>query len=442
MQTHDGNGGRPRTTARKRGDAVKLRLEAWNWRTGGFALAVGVSVFCVISTYISCHFAGRSHGLFPSLVNFFTLTNENNFGAWWSSTMLFMASLLAFEGFLRAPGGLERARTAYPWLAVSAISLVLSIDEGASIHERIGAWTGWGMWEASAPFGLVLSLMIAFAAYGLWRDPGRRASSVWLMISMALFGTVALQEHLEFQAPWWGTFAALRAVLEEGTEIIGMLILLRVAMAGSLAQRRESGADETPTFQFLGRYERPLLWAPLLLAPFIAHLSARLPDQQRGRPAAWAAAMIFSMAALVACNMTQRAKHPVVRPAILAILLGALSVQAFVLSSEVGRVVSKRLLVFGLTFSLLLAIQFSASVRTTRPAKVIVTALAGILLLLPFANASLFVQNVVVLIAGLGAWHLVASVPHQDPVWSKNTNNAQAAHERADLGASRPGFAR
>ena len=275
MQTQDGKGGGKRPPARERGDAVQLRLEAWNWRTGGFALAVGVSVFCGISTYISCHFAGRRHGLFPSLMDFFTLTHENNFGAWWSSTMLFMASLLALEGFLRSRGGSERERTAYPWLAVSAIGLVLSIDEGASIHERIGAWTGLGMWEASAPFGLVLVSMIAFAVYGLWRDPGRRAGSVWLMISMALFGTVAVQEHLEFQTPWWGTHAAFRATLEECTEIIGMLILLKIAMGGSLAPRGQRDYSGSGTFEFLRRYERPLFWVPLLLAPIIAHVRDR-----------------------------------------------------------------------------------------------------------------------------------------------------------------------
>ena len=58
--------------------------------------------------------------------------------------------------------------------------------------------------------------------------------------------TRALQEFLEHKIDWQTDVArAIRVALEEDTELLGMLILLRIAMANTAALAHQSTADQS-----------------------------------------------------------------------------------------------------------------------------------------------------------------------------------------------------
>jgi hypothetical protein len=96
-------------------------------------LVACVSVLVAASTFgqFSTYYLGHAH-LF-GLVNLLSLDREANIPSWYASTTLLLCSaLLGFIAMARRTGSDRRWRY---WAGLSAIFLLLSIDEAASIHE-------------------------------------------------------------------------------------------------------------------------------------------------------------------------------------------------------------------------------------------------------------------------------------------------------------------
>jgi hypothetical protein len=209
--------------------------------------------------------------------------------------------------------------------------LVLSIDEVASVHERMGSWT------ALAPFGLVLCLLAAFACMTLWRVPEERAKAQWILVALSLFASVAGQEHLENQSQWWGAFDSLRAFVEEGTEIGAMVLLLWVTMRKSGGMFDSRGCPG-PVFEGLVRAPMALLVAGLTIAPIFVYLAIEFAHPERGNPALWlAAASLFSAALCAARDYPAYGVQPGWAQWAMALLCLLLSFGAMRLSPTLGQ---------------------------------------------------------------------------------------------------------
>lgn len=273
-------------------------------------VAILVSMAMVAATGSRRLVAGDSalYGILRTL----DLSSENVIAAWWSGMLLLLASLHAYDGAerVRVSGDqLDEAgttRAARAWMAIAGILLFFSADEVASLHERFGmlAWPfGYSEFVAYGIVALVLGGLAIFALHDLWRIPDR-ASAVGLFVGFALLASVALQEYLEHTVQWSGLSSVLRVMVEEGTELIAILLILFVTMPNTNGMHlRASEADldrEGPRpFGAL----RPPGWRTVALGFVVcvgfAALSASLSDQQRGHPADWLAAAGFLCSALL-----------------------------------------------------------------------------------------------------------------------------------------------
>jgi len=263
-----------------------IRSARVNWSKLWLHCVVGVSLVMLIM------------GLIPVKSRYWYLFHfawENNVAAWWSGMLLLIAALHAFDGYVL----LERSKpnVAQGWAAISLILTVLSIDEIGSIHERMDRVLHLGTWWSLLPFALILLSLLGYALVSFWlaREPLRKVAL--LAFAFALFGTVAFQEFLEHHIAWASWTAVVRGFIEEGTELLGILILLSVCMGNS---RGIFGGRNgpSPTLELIHVLRAPILVMSLTAAPFLAYLSAVWPDQWRGHPASWLAAALFLFAAL------------------------------------------------------------------------------------------------------------------------------------------------
>lgn len=176
---------------------------------------------------------------------------------------------------------------------LSAILLVLSFDEVGSLHERLsslGRILSVGSWGLLIPLGSVGAILTAWAIALLWREPSERWRARWVALGFCLFGSVVAQEFLEHKMLLkTAAQRGVRAGLEEGTELLGVLIILRAVMTGATEH----------AFRALRELRAPLLTAGLLLGPVVAVGTALLTDHHRGHPADWPAAAAFFAASLI-----------------------------------------------------------------------------------------------------------------------------------------------
>lgn len=240
---------------------------------------------------------GFATGPLQAPLRMMTLAVENNLGAWFSSMLLWLVALHAYDGYARHRRSAPRIARA--WAVIAAILAFLSFDEMSSTHERLmemAEATGIGAWSPILILGGVIGATVVRALWTLWTGgPDHRRSAIWLIAGFGLLGTIVLQEYADLQVAWTSLWAqAIRVALEEGTELVGMIVLLAVTMRNSAPFRADGG----PAFAALDELRTPLLMAGLIAAPVLAIVTGLVDADRRGRPADWLAAAAFGMAAL------------------------------------------------------------------------------------------------------------------------------------------------
>ena len=259
----------------------------------------------------------------PGLTRHFNLGFENNIAAWWSGALLAVCAFFASDGYARFRH--DDRSTAHAWLVVAAILLFLSADEIGSLHERLGLLgksLNLGSWTLVLPLGALLGSAYVWAAIVLWRRGGtERRRMLVLSLGFAILASVALQEFIEHAVVWESPAAkAIRRVVEEGTELAGMLVLIRVTSRNSFA------SDERLPFQTFFDALKPLGVAFLLAAPFLVAVTLWLPDHgMRGRPSDWLAAVIFLGAGALAARHVVFLKENIAGTFALVLLCGMAS---------------------------------------------------------------------------------------------------------------------
>lgn len=230
------------------------------------------------------------------------LTRENNPAALWSGLLLALVAVHAYDGY-----ALWRRRqpdVAKAWLCIALLLMALSADEVSSLHELVailGARYGVGDWIPLLPFAIVLASILGYALLHLWRSETQRGTALLVLAGFGLLGSVAAQEFLEHRIVFESSVArALRAVVEEGTELAGMLLLLRVTMANTTFAQ-PPGYDR-PCLDAVRDLRVPAIVAALFLTPFLAIGTAMYADPNLGRAADWLATVLLFGAALAACR--------------------------------------------------------------------------------------------------------------------------------------------
>jgi hypothetical protein len=364
--------------------AVRVSLpRAWLWS------AAAVSAFLTLATALTYVLEARGGALAHGTQ--FSMAYENNLGAWFAGALLLMAALHAADGWYRRelPEGARRA-----WAALALVLAALSADEVASLHERVGSNFGT---LALVPFGLVLGALTLYALLGIARVPTQRRHVAWIVFAFVLFALTAVQEFLEHHIHWWGDFPGLRVAIEEGTEMIATLILLRAGMsntAGRFATAvtptevapakvapTEVAPADRPVFEVLHHLRSPLLLAGLLAAPVLAWASLALPDPQRGIPLSWLASTLFLASALVVADPFLRRGQALGLPRLalagLCVLLSAMAVAWSPLHRPTGGT-----LILTTGVLAICALWLATSMRVRAPTWVV--AAAAVLALLPW----------------------------------------------------------
>lgn len=178
----------------------------------------------------NCLLVAASYGYTADPTGFASLGSlqlgfENTVGAWWSGVLLLGSAILG------AAAAIERwsaDRTAAVGLAgVATLALGLALDELGSLHERAEHFVPLKGTYALLPFVAAGGCVLLASLAMLWR---RRAAlpGCWLLVAFAfgLFGSVFAQEYAEHNVDWPTWILPLRVVAEEGTELVGMAILL------------------------------------------------------------------------------------------------------------------------------------------------------------------------------------------------------------------------
>lgn len=272
-------------------NAMQLGFEASLLRLW-FRTMVRVSLLLVLVTFAS--YALAKHGLLSSLLFWVGLGGENNLGAWWSGMLLLTGAVHAFDGFADTD---NRPSARHGWLALSLMLLALSFDEVAALHEFLAGTGNPGYWLVLGIIGVIL-LAYSMSQLALSHCPWRLLALI--LLSFVLFGSVVLQELYQTSRTWSNPVVyGIRAVLEEGTEIAGMLILIFVTRMNTHALLNKNRPDGLMAVAH-GRI--PLIIAISALIPITVGATFILPFP--GGPADWLAACTYLVCAL-------RVIHPV-----------------------------------------------------------------------------------------------------------------------------------
>lgn len=168
---------------------------------------------------------GEAGWLFKVLVRF-NLGNENNFGAWFSSSLLASIAAVAVLCLLAEGAGTSRGLSGpLGWSFVALLFAGLSLDELGSLHERlpeIEPSLTWVLWLG--PF--IVAVPVFLGIFGYVRLRHRLLSVGLLTLGIAAFCLVPLQEYLEFLPTDGRPRQAWQVVAEEGSELFGMTAFL------------------------------------------------------------------------------------------------------------------------------------------------------------------------------------------------------------------------
>jgi hypothetical protein len=289
------------------------------------AAVVAGGVVFLAATLVSAQEDG-GHSTASSALAQLNLLRENNVATWWSSMVLLLIALLcaaAWRADQRPPR--EGGPVLRPgWLFLGGVFALLSLDEVGSLHERIADDPALAIGTVSAdwvallalPIGGVALLMAAFSLANVRRRP---LPFALLILSVALFATVPLQEKLELSERFAGEGRPVaEALLEEGSELAaGWLALGGLLLY--LARAPASAGARLPRTTIAGAA------LGLLVAMGVCLLAVPAPtDQSFGYASAWFPAAI---GALVAPAAAQAARGAPWR--YMALAAGALLASAF-----------------------------------------------------------------------------------------------------------------
>ncbi len=171
----------------------------------------------------------------------FSLATENVLATWYSSMLFLSVGLIFFFCYMlqkKHPTQKSNTSVAYGWLIFSGIFTLLSLDEMASLHERVGNIhalnplgdypLGW-VFLLAIPIILVACFMVWFCLLQIKRAP---MAAIFAVAGILLFGSILVQEYIEINAwkatgrdeTWQRPVEYL--LVEEGSELFGAMLMM------------------------------------------------------------------------------------------------------------------------------------------------------------------------------------------------------------------------
>jgi hypothetical protein len=196
---------------------------------------VVLNVFNAVAVFLYHHRHHHGGRFFAT----FSLDREANVPSWFSSALLLTAAavlaLVALDALAR------KARWGRHWAGLSLVFVVLSLDETAEIHERIGSWLrshlnlhGPLHYAGVIPMvALALFVGIAYMQFLVALPAGTRLG---VLVSAAIY--ISGAAGVEALSGWWAdahgsnsTGLLLLSTFEENLELIGTTLFILVVLA-------------------------------------------------------------------------------------------------------------------------------------------------------------------------------------------------------------------
>lgn len=211
----------------------------------GLLLVAGLLIALSLTTHYAAYRAQVARPGSPeaaawmSALRLFDVNGEGNLPAWFSSALLLGGALLAavLSVLVRRAGG----RDARWWAGLAAVLALLSLDEAASLHERLGGPAAGVLGDAArGPLhfawivpGALLALVVGAAFVGfVVRLPAATRRLMVAAAAMYLTAAVGLEAAggVALDADVSHAVYLLVSAAEEGLEMAGSVLLLYAAM--------------------------------------------------------------------------------------------------------------------------------------------------------------------------------------------------------------------
>lgn len=242
------------------------------------------------------------------VMDLFSVNAEQTIPTWYSTLLLFMASVVL--ALIAAATRANRERDGFYWIGLTLIFLYLSMDEGAVIHEIAAEWLqtnltltgfltfGWQM--VAAP--LVILFGLIYLRF-LLRLP-LRTRSLFILAGLVYVGGALIVEGIS--ANQWDIGGGLSfeylaiATVEECCEMLGVVIFIYALLAYAV--------EKQYTYLFVSPAPTTADTSPSALDSGVDTLNIR-PQRQHLRPALLLGLFILGMnAAFIYWAVTQAPK--------------------------------------------------------------------------------------------------------------------------------------
>ncbi len=268
-----------------------------------FALACALSIALVAMTAYTNHYWMHSGGPWRQtsfankLLTFMDLGREDNVASWSSSMLL--ASIGCAALLCLACDGIagQRDRLRFGWAVIALGFAALSFDELGSAHERLSlpeGYVGMILW-----YGPVMAALPAYMlAFGFSRMRSDPVAFGLIALGCACLASIPLQEYFEIEMRRGSTRPILELLLEEGTELAGMLAFFAAFLRYGMAR-----IGREPLIIRIDQWVFRFAW----IGVFAAGLAAReivsdalVPDALSGNPRNWFPACAAFLVAMLA----------------------------------------------------------------------------------------------------------------------------------------------
>lgn len=196
---------------------------------------IAILAVCSLIGSFAAHVLG--HGRLLGFVPEFDVNRENNVPTYFSSLLLFASSaLLAVIAYAQSPS----SRYRWHWVGLAAIFLFFSLDETASLHERLAEPlrtlldTGGLLYYAWVIPGMAFILLFGLIYTRFWYNLPSRSRRLFALAGIIYVGGAL---GLELIGGWYidtydrDFYYALLTLIEETLEMTGIAIFLYALLA-------------------------------------------------------------------------------------------------------------------------------------------------------------------------------------------------------------------
>ena len=244
---HGGHGpvSDPRASRRLRGEALSDTIEVNRERTLRTILAFMLTLELGL---VLLDFTVNRRAWVESdpVENLFNMAREDSASAWLSSAQALAVAAVLWMLVAHARGVRPARSPLWAWVGVAAFFTYLAIDDGASIHERVGTtfeeWNGGRLTDRFPSYPWQLVYGPVFAAFGLLTvstvrtDLERRWQTLFFAGLTLYVAAVAIDYAEGIPDVFTGSVRHYTKVFEEFIEMFGTTLIL-VALLGHLMTR-------------------------------------------------------------------------------------------------------------------------------------------------------------------------------------------------------------